>query len=120
MARRIRSCEAIDGHAAARGRSVEWKLHGVATLMSADDLAIGADSVAASGESEERRSGGGARRLWWRLCLTPYGHSLLTPGASFWIFSARLAICIMATAEAISWAYLGYYIGESSQPYVVA
>lgn len=55
-----------------------------------------------------------------RLLLKPYGDTLLTPGAAFWIFSARIAIFIMAAAEAVSWSYLGYYIGQSSQPYVTA
>lgn len=58
--------------------------------------------------------------LLHRLLLKPYGDTLLTPGAAFWIFSARIAIFIMAAAEAVSWSYLGYYIGQSSQPYLTA
>ena len=58
--------------------------------------------------------------LWSRLSLKPYGDALLTPGAAFWIFCARVAIFVMASAEALSWSYLGYYIGQSSQPYVSA
>lgn len=86
--------------------------------MTADDLATRPADLATTGERS--RDGGTLRQLWWRLCLKPYGDALCTPGAAFWIFSARVAIFVMAAAEAISWSYLGYYIGQSSQPYVTA
>src|SRR5688500_14716091 len=42
-----------------------------------------------------------------RLALKPYGDELLTRSADFWLFSARLIILTMATAEGIAWAYMG-------------
>ena len=42
-----------------------------------------------------------------RLLLKPYGDELLTRGADFWIFSARLIVVTMALAEAIAWGYMG-------------
>lgn len=88
--------------------------------MTADDLAARPANLALDATSDTRRGGSGLRNLWWRLLLKPHGDALCTPGAAFWIFSARVAIFVMAAAEAISWSYLGYYIGQSSQPYVTA
>ena len=42
-----------------------------------------------------------------RLLLKPYGDELLTRGADFWIFAARLIVVTMALAEAIAWGYMG-------------
>lgn len=42
-----------------------------------------------------------------RLLLKPFGDELLTRGADFWIFSARLIVMTMALAEAIAWGYMG-------------
>lgn len=86
--------------------------------MTADDLVTRPADLA--GAVERAREGGTLRQLWWRFCLKPYGDALCTPGAAFWIFCARVAIFVMAAAEAISWSYLGYYIGQSSQPWVTA
>ena len=47
------------------------------------------------------------RSLGRRLALKPYGNSLLTPGAEWWVFFARLIILVMAAAEAVSWGYMG-------------
>lgn len=88
--------------------------------MTADDLAARTANLAIDGTADARGGGSGLRTLWWRLLLKPHGDALCTPGAAFWIFSARIAIFVMAAAEAISWSYLGYYIGQSSQPYVTA
>ena len=88
--------------------------------MTVDDLATRPADVAALTGAERPQGGGTLRQLWWRLCLKPYGDALCTPGAAFWIFCARVAIFVMAAAEALSWSYLGYYIGQSSQPYVSA
>jgi hypothetical protein len=88
--------------------------------MAAEDFLLVSHAAAGTGEKTDKRPAGALRHFWWRLCLKPYGDSLCTPGAAFWIFSARVAIFIMAAAEAISWSYLGYYIGQSSQPYVTA
>lgn len=87
--------------------------------MTADDLATRPADLAgfAGGDAS---GGGGLGAFWSRLSLKPYGDSLCTPGAAFWIFCARVSIFIMAAAEALSWSYLGYYIGQSSQPYVTA
>ncbi len=58
-------------------------------------------------------------RLARRLSLKPYGDELLTPGADFWIFSARLIVLTMALAEAIAWGYMGALMSRSS-PLAVA
>src|SRR5689334_5332004 len=42
-----------------------------------------------------------------RLALKPFGDELLTRSADFWLFSARLIILTMATAEGIAWGYMG-------------
>ena len=42
-----------------------------------------------------------------RFSLTPYGDNLCTPGAKFWIRCVTIVVFIMATAEAVSWGYLG-------------
>lgn len=52
------------------------------------------------------------RDMGQRITLVPYGSNLLTPGASFWVFAAAIAIFIMASAEAISWAYLGSFLAS--------
>lgn len=55
----------------------------------------------------------GWSRQWFnRLALRPFGRTLCTPMAGFWIFCTRLAILIMATSEAISWGYLGFFFGS--------
>lgn len=89
--------------------------------MTVEEFATRPDEVAAwtdTGRPQGGRTAG--QPVWWRLSLKPYGDALCTPGAAFWIFCARVAIFIMAAAEAVSWSYLGYYIGQSSQPYVTA
>jgi hypothetical protein len=45
--------------------------------------------------------------VWRTLSLKPYGEVLLTSGAATWIFVARIIVLLMASAEAISWGYLG-------------
>jgi hypothetical protein len=82
--------------------------------MAADDLAF--PRVRSSAEQEVDAPS----LLLRRVMLKPYGDAVCTAGAAFWIFCARIAIFIMASAEAVSWSYLGYYIGQSSQPYVTA
>jgi hypothetical protein len=51
--------------------------------------------------------------LFRRLALKPYGDELLTRSADFWLFSARLIILTMASAEAIAWAYMGALMSRS-------
>ncbi|HEU5163238.1 MAG TPA: hypothetical protein VFV54_08860, partial [Thermoanaerobaculia bacterium] len=58
-------------------------------------------------------------RLGRRLSLKPYGDELLTRGADFWIFSARLIILTMALAEALAWGYMGALMSRSN-PLVTA
>ena len=48
-----------------------------------------------------------------RLALKPFGDELLTRSADFWLFSARLIILTMATAEALAWAYMGALMSRS-------
>ena len=42
--------------------------------------------------------------------LRPYGDSLLTPAGAFWIFAVRLAVVLMASAEAFGWSYAAFYM----------
>jgi hypothetical protein len=44
------------------------------------------------------------------LSLRPYGDSLLTPAGAFWLFAVRIAILLMASAEAMSWSYAAFYL----------
>jgi hypothetical protein len=52
------------------------------------------------------------RSLLSQFSLRPHGDQLLAPTARFWIFCARVLIMIMATAEAISWGYVGSLFGS--------
>jgi hypothetical protein len=54
-----------------------------------------------------------------RLLLKPYGDELLTRGADFWIFSARLIILAMALAEALAWGYMGALMSRE-HPWITA
>jgi hypothetical protein len=51
------------------------------------------------------------RALLSQFTLQPYGDQLCSPTARFWIFCARVLILIMATAESISWGYVGSLFG---------
>jgi len=46
-----------------------------------------------------------------QFSLRPHGEQLCAPTARFWIFCARVLILIMATAEAVSWGYVGSLFG---------
>lgn len=46
-----------------------------------------------------------------QFSLQPHGEQLQTPTARFWIFCARILIVIMASAEAVSWGYVGSLFG---------
>jgi hypothetical protein len=59
------------------------------------------------------------RALIRYLALQPYGGTLLTPAAAFWIFAVRAAIALMASAEGLSWAYAAFYL-SSAQRWLVA
>lgn len=47
-----------------------------------------------------------------QFSLRPHGDQLLSPSARFWVFCARVLILIMATAEAVSWGYVGSLFGS--------
>ena len=49
-----------------------------------------------------------------RLALKPFGDKLLTRSADFWLFSARLIILTMATAEGIAWGYMGALMSRAN------
>ena len=49
-------------------------------------------------------------RILRYLSLRPYGDALLTPAAAFWTFAARIAIVLMAAAEAMAWSYAAFYL----------
>jgi hypothetical protein len=47
------------------------------------------------------------------LQFRPHGDNLLTPSAAFWLASVRVLVFTMASAEALSWGYLGYLFGDN-------
>ncbi len=53
------------------------------------------------------------RALLSQFSLLPHGDQLITPLSRFWIFCARVLIMIMATAEAVSWGYVGSLFGSN-------
>ncbi|HEX6316523.1 MAG TPA: hypothetical protein VFZ73_16745, partial [Gemmatimonadaceae bacterium] len=53
-----------------------------------------------------------------QFSLRPHGDQLLSPTARFWIFCARVLILIMATAEAVSWGYVGSLFGSGFMSFV--
>lgn len=70
---------------------------------------------------ELHRSSGSAIRpsvVWRTLGLKPYGEALLTSGAATWIFVARIIVLLMASAEAISWGYLGSLFSTGWRTYL--
>ncbi|PLX42504.1 MAG: hypothetical protein C0608_02440 [Deltaproteobacteria bacterium] len=54
------------------------------------------------------------------VSLKPNRDDLLTPSAAWWIFVVRIMITIMATAEGISWGYMGWSIGRNVSPVFAA
>lgn len=54
------------------------------------------------------------------LQLRPHGERLLTSGAAFWLFAARVLVFAMAGAEALAWGYLGYLFGDGREKWAVA
>jgi hypothetical protein len=56
--------------------------------------------------------------IWRTLTLKPYGEEMLTSGAATWIFIARMVVFLMASAEAISWGYLGSLFSSGWGVYV--
>jgi hypothetical protein len=46
------------------------------------------------------------------LDFRPHGDHLLTSSAAFWLFSARVLVFAMATAEAVAWGYLGFILSD--------
>lgn len=58
------------------------------------------------------------RSLLSQFSLRPHGDQLSAPTARFWIFCARVLILIMATAEAVSWGYVGSLFGSGFMSFV--
>jgi hypothetical protein len=58
------------------------------------------------------------RGLLSQFTLRPHGDQLLSPTARFWIFCARVLILIMASAEAVSWGYVGSLFGSGFMSFV--
>ena len=52
------------------------------------------------------------RAVLSQFTLKPHDDQLLSPTARFWIFCARVLILIMASAEAVSWGYVGSLFGS--------
>ena len=46
------------------------------------------------------------------LDFRPHGDRLLTSSAGFWLFSARILVFAMATAEGVAWGYLGFILSD--------
>jgi hypothetical protein len=77
------------------------------------DLTIG--EITPVEHPPERRfaiNGDALRELLSQFTLQPHGEQLQTPNARFWIFCARVLIVIMASAEAVSWGYVGSLFGS--------
>jgi hypothetical protein len=77
------------------------------------DLTIG--EITPVERPSERRwefSGDALRAILSQFTLQPHGEQLQTPTARFWIFCARVLIIIMASAEAVSWGYVGSLFGS--------
>src|SRR5215210_4638720 len=60
------------------------------------------------------------RTLLSQFTLRPHGDQLLAPSARFWVFGARVLILIMASAEAVSWGYVGSLFGSGFMSLVTA
>ncbi len=60
------------------------------------------------------------RTLRHHLQIRPHGERLLTSSAAFWLFSARVLVFAMASAEAVAWGYLGFLFGEGPVRVAVA
>jgi hypothetical protein len=58
------------------------------------------------------------RAIMSQFSLQPHGEQLQTPTARFWIFCARILIVIMASAEAVSWGYVGSLFGAGIGSFV--
>lgn len=58
------------------------------------------------------------RELLSQFTLRPHGDQLLSPTARFWVFCARVLILIMATAEAVSWGYVGSLFGSGFMSFI--
>ena len=54
------------------------------------------------------------------LQFQPHGNRLLTSSAAFWLFSARILVFAMASAEMIAWGYLGFLFGDDPTRWVGA
>jgi hypothetical protein len=50
------------------------------------------------------------KALSQHLNFKPHGERLLTSSAAFWLFSARVLVLAMASAEALAWGYLGFIL----------
>src|SRR5678815_4938327 len=90
-------------------------------LSTTRDLTIGeVTPLPVRPEKPDKWEGGrhAFRSLLERFSLKPHGEQLLSPSARFWIFCARVLILIMATAEAVSWGYVGSLFGSGFTGYV--
>lgn len=58
--------------------------------------------------------------LWHRyIHLKPHGDHLLTGSTSFWLLSARILVLLTASAEAISWGYVGTLFASGLERWIV-
>jgi flagellar biosynthesis chaperone FliJ len=69
---------------------------------------------------EKKLLTGKPRPFLRHLQLRPHGDRLLTSGAAFWLFAARVLVFAMASAEAVAWGYLGYLFGDGWVRWAVA
>ncbi|MEX2283676.1 MAG: hypothetical protein WEE89_14420 [Gemmatimonadota bacterium] len=60
------------------------------------------------------------RTLYRHLAFRPHDNRLLTSSAAFWLFSARILVFVMATAEAAAWGYLGFVFSEGFIRWITA
>jgi multisubunit Na+/H+ antiporter MnhG subunit len=84
------------------------------------DLTIGEVSPFPRRTDRWESLGREVRSLLGQFTLRPHGDQLLAPTARFWIFCARVLILIMATAEAVSWGYVGSLFGSGIMSFFTA
>ena len=68
----------------------------------------------------ETTSDSGFKTVLRHMQMHPHGDRLLSSGASFWLFGARVLVLAMAAAEALAWGYLGYLFGDGWVQWVTA
>jgi hypothetical protein len=85
--------------------------------VAARDLTLG-DVIPLEPQTRRLWASPALRALLAQFSLRPHGDQLCSPTANFWIFCARVLIILMATAEAVSWGYVGSLFGAGLMGYL--